>query len=448
MSYSIDRHTRDYQDYLARIEPYKGSTFYEQLKNNPYMTYQKAPLNFFQGLWSNITGDSSFEDRFYNERQTSALEYMEQVLDAQRQQNYDDPAAQLARRRSAGLNDDLNGGEAIGTGTPGEAVPDETPPETPYSDAISVAGRVAQGSFELFQSAASLFGFFQDIAGKRLDNAAKDIALTDSGYDSIIKLLAGSSALPETRDEYEGFSEAEKKSLDDELFDTLEKTYKFGDMKDMYSTKRVKRLMKLLRGTAQYDKDGRPTLAYQAYRDKLLAQRYGDHKTTAGVIGTPGFSEDVLEFGSKIAETYGAIDLAIRDADKRIKEASARSGEAQAGYDETYYGTVVDGVSVAQSDARAAIAGNVASEQQAKNQKIVEDVMAQINGEFDKLNQWAKSGNDLKHVIMRLLIPYARARIMDIINNGLMNTLTGTASNSAGAASDAAKAAKLLKMIK
>lgn len=421
--YARKRWQSDYDAYLARIEQYKGSSFYDELLNNPYYQFQDFQGNFFQGVWANTVGDYSAWDKFYNDRKTSGDEYMSQILDAQRQQQYDDPAAQLARRKAAGLNDDLNGGQQIGTGTPGEAVPDDTPPTTERADPMATISTLSSIGFQFFQSGLSLVSFFQDYKAKQIALAGGDFDLTNKGYDSMLKILAGSSSMPATRDEYEGLSEEEKKGMDDQLFDTLEASIARGELKGMFSTRRAKALAKAMRGTISYDKDGKPTLAYQAYRNKLMSSAYGDLKNSAEVIGTPGFSENVVEFGNQIAETFGAIDLRIRQAQDKIAAANARSAEAKAGYDQTYYGTVVDGQTVATADAKAAIAGDQMQVSQAENQKIIEDMKKDINKQFDDLWQFAQTKGGLEGLILRLLIPNARAQTMQVIEQGFGATV-------------------------
>lgn len=416
--YSKQRWQQDYDAYLARIEQYKGTAFYDQLLNNPYMQYQEFDGNIFQQLWSDFTGNTQYIDNFYNDRKTSADEYMSQVMEAARQQGYNDPSSELARRRAAGLNDDLNGGQAIGAGETGSVVPDETPPAPPEDNSLQVAGQVASLGMSLFQSGLSMITFLQDVAGKRLDNGMKDLALTGEGYDQAIKMLAGSSSMPGSRAEYDALSEDEKAGLDDQLIKQLEASLVSSDRKSMYQTRTARRLMGHLRGVVSYDKDGKPTLAYEAYRSKLLAERYGSHKEAAEVIGTPGFSENVMDFGKQIADTYGAIDLAIRKAQKRIDEARARSAEVGADYDVSRLGS-----DLGAAEKAAGIAEAGARQTQAENVKIIEDMRKEINEQFDALWEFAKTKQGLEGLILRLLIPSARSQTEQIINQGFGATL-------------------------
>lgn len=425
--YSKKRWQQDYDEYLQRIEQYKGTSFYNELLNNPYMQYQEYDGNIFQQLWSDFTGNTNYIDKFYNDRKTSADEYLAQIIDAQREQAYNEPAAQLARRQAAGLNDDLNGGQNIDSGASPEVAPDDTPPDSPADNTLEVATQVASIGMNLFQSGLSLVSFFQDYAGKQIANAGADLTLTGEGYDQAIKMLAGSSSLPGTRAEYDALTEEEKAGLDDTLIQELEASLKTDNRKGMYQTRTARRLMKTLRGVVSYDSNGKPTLAYEAYRSKLLAERYGAHKQAAEAIGTPGFSEDILAFGNNIADTFGKIDLAVRQAQQKLVAAQARTAESGAAYTEQYNGTVVDGMTVAQADARAAIAGDQATVVASENAKIISDLQLSINQEFDNLRQIAQNKGGFEGMILKLLIPYAHARVMQVIQDGLIGTAAGVA---------------------
>ena len=80
--YARKRWQQDYDDYLKRIEQYKGSSFYNELLNNPYYQFQDFQANFFQGVWANTFDDYSAWDKFYNDRKTSGDEYLAQIIDA------------------------------------------------------------------------------------------------------------------------------------------------------------------------------------------------------------------------------------------------------------------------------------------------------------------------------------------------------------------------------
>lgn len=406
--YARSRWQQDYDAYLARIEQYKGTTYYDQLLNNPYYQFQDYSANWMQSIWASMTGQTTAWDQFYNDRKTSGDEYMSQVLDAMRQERYNDPQAEVARRTAAGLNDALNGGQQIGSGETGEVAPDETPPvPVPHDAGLP---DVASMGFQLFTGIMNFGSFVQEFSGKAIDNAMKDVALTDSGFDSMIKILAGSSEMPGSADDYKELSEEERNALDLSMIQQLDKAVKEGSLGDMYSTRRAKKLMKMMKGVVSYDKNGKPTLAYQNYRSKLLAERYGSHEKAAQSMGNIAFSEDLATFASNIADKFGQIDYAIRQYQQKVAEMDAK-------YAQEYYGTEVDGQTVGTADARAAIAGDTASQAESALSRNKAQLDNELESIFNSLLNDCKSGSEWYHVAGRFLIPVARAAVYRLLNS-------------------------------
>lgn len=408
--YYKHRWSQDYKAYMERIKQYEGTSFYEQLVNNPYYQWQEYSGGFLEGLWSNMTGNYAGADKFYNDRMTAGDEYMSQILNAMHTEAYNDPAAQVQRRNAAGLNSDLNGGSGISSGDAGQVVPDDTPPTTPEpsNDLASVASL----GFQFFSQVMSFGSFIQEMAGKNISNAMADINLTDQGYDSLVKIMAGSSSLPATLDEYEGLSEEDRLAMDKGLIQQLEASLKTGELSGMYDTRRAKKLVKMLKGTIMHDKNGKPTLAYEQYRSKLLAARYSDHQSTAGVMGNLAFSEDLAEFASQTADIFGKVNKAILDAQSAL-------ATAQAKYQQEYNSTVVDGETVAVADAKAAIAGDQAAVEQAEYAKIKAQLDRQIDELFQELSDACKGGSKWYHIAGKFLVPIGRALVYKLLNSSV-----------------------------
>lgn len=402
-----------YQDYLKRIEPYKGTSYYEQLLNNPYYQYADYGHSWFEGIWSNLTNNFGGVDKFYSDRQTSGDEYFNQVLDSMRQQAYNSPGAQASREAAAGVNVDLTGGQQISPGEASEVMPDDTPPVSPEVSDASEFMEVANLGFQFFTQVMSMGSFLQEMTGKSIQNAAADMALTDQGYDSLVKIMAGSSSLPGSIDEYEGMSEEDKLAMDKGLIRELDAAISSGQLKGMYSTKRARQLVKLLRGSIQYDKNGKPTLAYETYRSKLLAERYKSHESAAGVIGNIAFSEDLGEFGSQIADIFGRVNQAILNAERTMKEAEAK-------YASEYYNTTgEDGMTVGKADALAAISGDVADVAQAEYAAIKADLDKQMDAMFQEISDVCSKGKEWYHTVGKLLIPVCRSLVYRLLNSSV-----------------------------
>lgn len=124
-AHSVDNQTSD-EWYNKYIEQYKDSEFYEQLKMNPYLRANNAPYQ--NSMLENIFGGAKGSTQYYEDLVNARNEYMTEILGQMREQAHNDPAAEVARRKAAGLNDDLSGGQAIGTG---EAAQNDQPAGSP-----------------------------------------------------------------------------------------------------------------------------------------------------------------------------------------------------------------------------------------------------------------------------------------------------------------------------
>jgi len=181
--------------YMQQIEKYRGTEWYDKLVNNPYLRANNAPYskNFLQDIAYGLFGDTSAEDEYYGNLQNMRNQYLAETLEAMRQQEHNSPEAEVARRRAAGLNDDLNGGQAIGTGQAAENdQPMQTPPgmggqQTSIQDKLN-------GLWNVFTQAYALtMGFVQDsqavraaqIAneGNELENAEKVMNVATGAYN-------------------------------------------------------------------------------------------------------------------------------------------------------------------------------------------------------------------------------------------------------------------------
>lgn len=428
--YGRSRWQQDYDAYLSQIEQYKGTSFYQQLLNNPYYQYSDYSGGWLKALWGSMTKDYSSIDKFYADRKMAGDEYLAQVLDSMRQQQYDDPAAQVARRKAAGLNDELNGGSQIGSGETPPVAPDDTPPTAPDPSA-ETGLQIASLGFEVFTGIMNFGSFIQEFSGKSIANAAADFDLTEKGYDSLVKILAGSSSMPGSIDEYQGMSEEDRLALDKGLIDQLDAAIASGTLGDMYSTKRAKKLSKMLRGQIMYDKDGRPTLAYERFRSQLLAERYGSHEKAAESMGSIAFDEDLATFASNIAEKFGQLELNIRQYEEKM-------AKYQAKYSQEYYGTQVDGETVGTADAKAAVAGDLASIETSETEALRAELDRQIDEMFGELKKDCDNGDKWFHVAGKFLLPIARAAVYRLLNGQLS---FGAAAGKSGLALKAIKAA-------
>lgn len=382
--------------YRQDIEQYKGTSYYDQLANNPYLDYQEAPLNFFDRLWRNMTGTSAKETDFQNQRQQSAQEYYAQVMDAMRQEQYNSPQAQMARMKEAGINPELSGGEGISSGEPGSAAPDDTPPAATPTEDAAAAGNIMSLGFGLFQNAISAIGGIQQIYGNSLNNSSQELALTDQGWDQLIKLAAESSdwQLDPGQSIKDLTPEDFERKFNENTHALLDRLSK-GEFSNMYDRKVTRNMMKRLESIL--GDGGSQTLAYKKFRAGLMKEIVGDTESAAEGLGKFGFTDDILLYGQKIAETFSNIEKEARKASSRIASAQADSQEAIAGYNQEYYSPEL-GAEESSADIEAARARKA----QVKLDSYIDQ---QLDGLVDSL----KGRGDIGSLILTFMIASMRS---------------------------------------
>lgn len=124
---------------------------YKQQLLTAYDTYNGTSFspNIFQNF-GEVLGDYSSRANFENTRFTNLNAAISEILNAYHSEQYSDPSAELARRKSAGLNDDINGGSSIGSGQPGDiALPDNLP--APVNDMQSSIPEIGSTVAQVFQ---------------------------------------------------------------------------------------------------------------------------------------------------------------------------------------------------------------------------------------------------------------------------------------------------------
>lgn len=326
-----------YEQYLKSIEKYKGSSFYNELLNNPYASYQQAPLNAFQDLWYSMTGTSAAGTNFYNQREQSAAEYMSQILDAHRQQEYNDPAAQMSRQKAAGLNPELNGGQNISSGETGDVAPDDTPPVVQPTDDLEAGSQIMSIGLSIFQNVFSAVGAIQQIHGQSLANSEREISLTNSGWDSLIKLAAesGDWSVPTGKKSLADLSDEEIDMIVSRNMGNFLNNMSSGTFSNMYDRKTTRKLMQRLEGLLS--QSGSNNIAYQNFRTKLLKEVASNTESAAETLGKYGFSDSILDYGRKLAQTFMDIEKEARKAVSSLKVSTAESAAAEADYAQGYY---------------------------------------------------------------------------------------------------------------
>lgn len=394
-SYGPDQWKAWSNSYMQQIEQYKNTPYYEQLKNNPYLAYQEAPLNFFDRLWRNMTGKSAKETDFQNQRMQSAQEYYAQVMDAMRQEEYNSPQAQMARMKAAGINPELSGGEGISSGETGTASPDDTPPAAVPTEDAAAAGQIMSLGFGLFQNAISAIAGIQNIYGASLANSQREMALTDQGWDQLIKLAAESSDLNLGGKTIQELSSDDIDRITSDSVHGLIDRLGRGEFSNMYDRKVTRKMMKRLESIL--GDGGTNSLAYKKYRSELMKEISGNTESAAETMGKFGFSDNILKYGQQIADTFSNIEKEARLAAGRLTSSASRQAGAEADYAEAYYSTELGA-----AEGEAALEDARMRKAQAKLDSYID---TQLDGLLDSL----KAKGDTGSLILTFLIASMRS---------------------------------------
>lgn len=166
--------------YWEYIEKYKDNPeAYAVLSQNPYL---RANNHFSPSIGNAITqlfGDFSAEDAFYNELDQKARNYLADWERGQYEQKYESPVEQVKREEAAGINAALNPGII----NPGEAAENDQP-FSPTSMPGAGTGMqtlidVGQGLTSIVSTAFNFVTAFQNLKGLSLDNATKSLNLNE-----------------------------------------------------------------------------------------------------------------------------------------------------------------------------------------------------------------------------------------------------------------------------
>lgn len=383
------------EQYLKDIEQYKGTPYYEQLLNNPFLPNgtEYTPSWFekqIKGYWFN---DWSGTENFYSDLIRSADEEKYKILGQMQQDKMNSASAQVARENAAGVNPDLAGisGEPA-SGSPGT---DETSPSASEASAANnqrfdaFLEQIPQVGLQFFQNMISLPQYIQQFKGMNLDNMMKDLQVTGSAYDQTLEMLAGMLNFTGSPDEVDKLTKGQADIMNDSIAIALKE---LPDTFSLHMTKPVRKLMKGLRGKVAYDKDGKPTLAYQTFRNKLISDMLSNKSTSAKILSDPMYSDDVLGFASNIAEKFTKIEQEVESLrlkyqkeylDKLDPQSAAGAENAQNGYTSDYYGVSGEHGSLGKVTGENDYEAAVYAKQKQELDNIIDTVFGEINQDIE-----------------------------------------------------------------
>lgn len=291
--------------YYSQIEQFKETDpeFYQYLLTNPHLISNSGS---YTPYWTESlfgTADTSAA-RYYNQLKSDANEWLGRALSSHHVENYSDPIAEIARRKAAGINDDLSGGAEIGSGTPADPGKSEIDSQLPNVGDPASPESVIQLGTTIVGTALKFYQGFQGIRSSYLDNEVKQMTLSGAYQDEAWKIIGDSIT------EYMGSHKAPtKEELNDPSFVNLLSNSimtSFGNRvpKLPYSNRQKRKLKSFIDElTYSFDFDGNkvPTARYQELVNNKLKDLYGSRSGATEAFGKIGADAESTEAQKAIA---------------------------------------------------------------------------------------------------------------------------------------------------
>lgn len=341
MSRTATNTTRGHQEvtdpqarYDAHLRRIYGDEFLEwynnavaQLKGTQWES-QIMGLNqnqYSPGLWSQLKGlfgDDSDEVNFYNQDKANIRENIESLLESKRQQEYNNPAAEAARRAAAGENPSLTGN--LSGGDPG-AITDPTEDVAPQAASTGpeiigqLAGAVSTivgGSMDIISKGIALSNGIEQLAHNRSQNSIDELQEIMDSVPDAANFLANLTPGADWTDPATGELVKAGTPL------TAAQTSAYVDGLGLRPG--ASKLMKSLLGRVRYDEKGNPTTGYNAAYNKLVSGSLEDAQKAVEVMSSPGFRPNLYAWSAEYNGLVGDLNVEILQAQKRCALAIAK----------------------------------------------------------------------------------------------------------------------------
>lgn len=296
------------QWYLDAIEQYSSDPeLYKYLMTNPHLLRNSGT---YQPYWyEKFIGTSDTNELRYNAQMKSeANSWLADALKEKHIEEYTDPAAEIARRKNAGINDDLTGGSQIGPGEPANPSPEDTDTDLPYN----LSNQANEGAINTIGSVMSAVNMAMNMASSFQALNAGEISMLNgeiSNYSDFNKVVGEALSTNLSADELkaiitdkEGSSEALSKAMNFIMSDT------FLSSLPPRLRKRFSRLSRRGRGNDIFTASQLQTIL-----KSYSSERFG----LANILGHPYYKDD---FSSMLADISGYIAKYQIDYDKLWKD--------------------------------------------------------------------------------------------------------------------------------
>lgn len=370
-----------------------GSQYDQLFAANPYrnLTYNKSGWqSFLEGL-----GFRTKFDDFNEQAQINAAEYDAGIFSLMQQNQFNDPAAQAARMRNAGLNPDIQGiGDVAGAASPTEDPNGMNVAATDETEGLRLVSTVSSSLLGIIPKTMSFLTNLSQLKGIRLENDAKELSFGSAAVDAAAKFFLEGVTEQDYRDAFEkndwaNILDAAKKDssyLSDTLFSSKGARKRFNLAYGMHS----RSLLAKMQQYKTYDE-------FEKDRKSLLTQH-----------ASPFYSPDDEAMESLLSSIVGPTErwqqkmaeINLRKANLRNPEAEQRLQNMQIA-NQTEYEAAID----AAGQASAENAANEAQQQQNEIMQATNQLFADIMDSLKKNDNWWSK-------IAMALVGIARAQLL------------------------------------
>lgn len=174
--------------YIQALNSTKDPYIRQQLEG-AYANFKSQSFNPNLLQWfGELFGDTSSRANFNNQLNSGFSESIKNILEGMHAEEYTDPAADSARRRAAGINDDLTGGSQIGSGEPAKIDESQLAPGV-VNDGTSGIAALGEIGSHFLSTAFQVFSGFQSLRSANLENDIKSLNLSGLLSDQAWKVI-------------------------------------------------------------------------------------------------------------------------------------------------------------------------------------------------------------------------------------------------------------------
>lgn len=301
MQHNPVKKMKTHDDYVAMLEQYKDTPYYDYLvNNNPWDWSRQVEFspNLLQSIGEEL-GDYSARNQYYQGIQQQQNQWVSDYVEAMRQQEYNEPVNQVKREAAAGINPNLSPSLI----NPGSAAENDQPSQLVGQSQDSAVASLASAGMSVLSTAVGFIHQFQSIKSTSLDNELRSLSFNKGLQDTAMDLIKGGTS------EFLANEAAFDASDWPQSLSLVESINKYFDRridKLPYSGKVKKRLHHIINDSifsTRYNNDGSAVTGYTAGYEKMVNDLIADLRSSrnnlaqkSSLPGSESSSQNALRF--------------------------------------------------------------------------------------------------------------------------------------------------------